>query len=146
VAQHVERLGLQIAGDIQDEIGLDLARAAAAAMLELERVRHVKLALIERSSAFGGLVAPKRFRNAVAEVRLLIAMERWTSRGKGRMPALPRTADPLATMPAEEPDRSAEAIRRVLPELVKLCRYESRAVARRDRAIRRLSARRDPLI
>jgi hypothetical protein len=84
LAQHIEKLGLQIAGNTQDEITLDLARAAAAAMLELERVRRVKLAMIERASAFGGLVVPNRFPTANAEVRWLIAMERWRHRGKGR--------------------------------------------------------------
>ncbi len=39
-------------------------------------------------------------------------------------------------MPTDEPARTAEAVRRALPELVKLNRYESRAVARRDRALR----------
>jgi len=58
------------------------------------------------------------------------------------MPSPPQAADPLATMPTQEPERSAEAIRRELPELTKLNRYETRAVARRDKAIRALSARR----
>jgi hypothetical protein len=142
LAQHVEKLAFRIAGSTQDEIALDLARAAAAAMLDLERVRRVKLALIERASAFGALIFPKRFRTASAEVRWLVAMERWKRRGKGLMPSSPQPTDPLATMPSQEPDRSAEAIRRVLPELIKLYRYESRAVARRDKAIRNLSARR----
>ena len=47
--------------------------------------------------------------------------------------------DPLATMPTQEPERSAEAVRRALPEFTKLNRYESRGVARRDRAVRELS-------
>jgi hypothetical protein len=38
-------------------------------------------------------------------------------------------------MPPQDPDRSAEAIRRALPELRKLDRYERRAAARRDRAL-----------
>ena len=38
-------------------------------------------------------------------------------------------------MPSEEPDRSAEAVRRAIPELVKFDRYEQHARARRDRAI-----------
>jgi len=139
LAQHVEKLAFQIAGNTQDEIALDLARAAAAAMLELERVRRVKLAMIERASAFGGLVV---FKTANAEDRWRIAMERWRHSGKGLMPSPPQPIDLLATMPSQEPERSAEAIRRVLPELIKLYRYESRAVARRDRAIRNLSARR----
>ena len=41
-------------------------------------------------------------------------------------------------MPSEQLERSAEAIRRTLPELVKLGRYESRAAARRDRTIREI--------
>jgi hypothetical protein len=42
--------------------------------------------------------------------------------------------DALATMPSQEPDRSAEAVRRALPDLRKLERYERRSAARRDRA------------
>ena len=38
-------------------------------------------------------------------------------------------------MPSQEPDRSAEAVRRVLPELRKLDRYERRAAAQRERAV-----------
>ena len=45
-------------------------------------------------------------------------------------------------MPTQEPERSAEAIRRALPELTKLNRYESRAATRRDGAVRELSKRR----
>ena len=41
-------------------------------------------------------------------------------------------------MPLQEPERSAEAIRRSLPELLKLDRYERRATSRRDRAVREL--------
>ena len=39
-------------------------------------------------------------------------------------------------MPTEEPQRTAEAVRRALPALLKLQRYEARAVTRRDQAIR----------
>ena len=46
--------------------------------------------------------------------------------------------DPLPPLPAEEPARTAEAVRRALPELLRLHRYERRAIARRDRAVRRL--------
>jgi hypothetical protein len=48
---------------------------------------------------------------------------------------MPKPIDASATMPSQEPDRSAEAVRRVLPELRKLDRYERRAAARRDRAV-----------
>jgi hypothetical protein len=39
---------------------------------------------------------------------------------------LPKPIDASATMPSQEPERSAEAIRRVLPELRRLDRYERR--------------------
>jgi hypothetical protein len=49
--------------------------------------------------------------------------------------------DPLPAMPSQEPQRTAEAVRRILPALIKLNRYESRAVTRRDRAIRAITLR-----
>jgi len=49
-------------------------------------------------------------------------------------PAENRQAEAPA-MPAAEPERSAEAIRRALPDLLKLERYEQRARRRRDIAI-----------
>jgi hypothetical protein len=51
---------------------------------------------------------------------------------------MPEPIDHSATMPAQDPERTTEAIRRALPELLKLDRYERRAYARRDRAIRDL--------
>jgi hypothetical protein len=48
---------------------------------------------------------------------------------------------PPAPLPAQEPERSAEALRRVLPELCKLQRYEHRAASRRDRALRRITTK-----
>jgi hypothetical protein len=51
------------------------------------------------------------------------------------------TLGSLPPMPEDEPQRTAEAVRRVLPELVRLNRYEVRAVARRDQAIRTLVLR-----
>jgi len=46
-------------------------------------------------------------------------------------------------MPTEEPARTTEAVRRALPELLRLNRYERRAAARRDRAIRTLTQSED---
>jgi hypothetical protein len=45
-------------------------------------------------------------------------------------------------LPSSEPDRTAEAMRRALPELLKLDRYERSAAGRRDRAVRLIVARR----
>lgn len=49
--------------------------------------------------------------------------------------------DTLPPMPEKEPARTVEAVRRVLPELLRLERYEAHAAARRDRAIRELTQR-----
>jgi hypothetical protein len=111
-AKHLDKLVRQIAGDTKDAILLERARAIAQAELDLARVRRAKVALIERASAFGELDPP----------RLTVI-------------------DASATMPSQEPDRSAEAIRRVLPELRKLDRYERRAAAQRERAVLGLSGR-----
>jgi hypothetical protein len=45
-------------------------------------------------------------------------------------------------MPQEDRARTAEATRRVAPDLLALNRYERRAVVRRDRAIRAFTQRR----
>jgi hypothetical protein len=77
-------------------------------------VRRAKVALIAHVHAFGALDARGYLRGRVT---------------------LPKPIDPSATMPSQEPDRSTEAMRRALPELLKLDRYERRASAMRDRAI-----------
>jgi hypothetical protein len=47
-------------------------------------------------------------------------------------------AQEAPAMPSTEPSRSAEAIKRALPALVKFDRYEQSARARRYRAVRQL--------
>ena len=44
-------------------------------------------------------------------------------------------------MPSQEADRLAEVVRRALPELLKLDRYERRAAGLRYRALRALNKR-----
>jgi hypothetical protein len=100
--------------------------------LDLARVRRAKVALIERASAFGELDPPTLTVSQM--IRLVNAFDR------GR-PLVLKPIDASATMPPQEPDRSAEAIRRVLPELRKLDRYERRAAVRRDQAALNFSGR-----
>jgi hypothetical protein len=104
----VERLARKIAGDTEHEIIHERARDVAEAQLDLARVQRAMIALIEHARAFGALDCP-----------------------------LSETIDRFA-MPTQEPQQSAEAMRRVLPELVRLDRYERRAASRRDQALRRL--------
>jgi hypothetical protein len=123
----VEPLARQIVGNTADEFVLERARAAARAQLDLARVREIKVALINQVSAFGDLGLRPRFRT-LREVRIFLGL---TVRSK--------TPDPLPEMPSKEPERTAEAVRRLLPELGKLRRYERRAFTARDRALRELS-------
>ena len=137
IAKRLDVLARKIACNIKNEIILEHARAAAHAELDLARIRQVKVALIERLSALGSLDTPQVFGSAAQRSRYLKSILLCRS-----PPALPQRIDPLATMPTEEPERTAEAVRRTLPELAKLDRYETRAAAQRDRAIREIVKKR----
>ena len=126
------KLAREIAGNTEDPILLERARAIAQAELDLARVRRAKVALIERASAFGELDPPRltsqQFRFVMAQIRAFNAGVQGTI-------TFPEPIDSSATMPSQQPDRSVEAVRRVLPELRKLDRYERRAAAQRERAV-----------
>ena len=114
---------------------LILARVAAEAQLQLSRVKQVKKALIERAMVFGRLDSPSYFRSELAEMRWLLAEIEWRE-GKRlfRLPT-PVVLNPSAPLPEDESERATEAARRILSDLARLGRYESRAAGRRDRAI-----------
>jgi hypothetical protein len=133
-AKQLDKLVRKIAGNSNNAIMLERARAIAQAELELARVRRAKVALIERVSAFGELDPPRSSLSVMRGVRFLNACY------PGRV-ALPKPLDSSATMPSQAPERLAEAIRRVLPQLRKLDRYERRAAARRERAVLELAGR-----
>ena len=162
-ASQLDQLARQIAGDSDSVIVLELARSAAQAEFDLARVRQSKVALIKQVSAFG--VIPQtpdpsldelrelrehnaRWKHLRAGVRHFKAQLQLVKAGLLHIteltelkepPPMPDPIDPAKIMPAQEPERTAEAMRRALPELVKLSRYETRAVSRRDRAIRKIT-------
>ena len=125
-ANQLETLARKIAGDTTDAVKLERARTIAQAEFELARVRRAKVALIERASAFGEFDPPRPTVSQLIRHLNAIQVGRFVD---------PKPIDASATMPSQEPHRWAEAIRRVLPELCKLERYERRAAARRDRAV-----------
>ena len=134
-AEQVEKLTREIAESSNDAILLLYARDAACAEIDLARVRQIKIAFIERASSLGTL-DHSPYSDTAGDARKFV-----NSILRGEPPAVPLRTDSLATMPSGEPERTAEAMRRALPELIKLARYESRAAARRDRAIRQITAR-----
>jgi hypothetical protein len=107
LAGAVEKLARKIAGENPDGIVLGHARAAAQAEFDLAHIRQIKVAAIERMFNFAGFASP---------------------------PVGSTTVRSEVSTPAEL-ERTAEAVRRALPELIKLDRYERGAAARRERSI-----------
>ena len=136
--QRLETLARQFAGDTDDKTKLGWARVAAEAELELQLIGQLNTTMIERVMAYGDLEEAKFFRSDKEQLRWIKAnIHGLAGRGPLKSP-WPERIDRPATMPKEEPNRTAEAIRRLLPELVRLQRYKQRAAGRRDRAIRKL--------
>jgi hypothetical protein len=134
-ARAVEDLACRVAGDEAGPAELTLAREAAEEMLELDRVRRVEAALIKRTACFGQLDSPKIFVSKRDEIAWVL------QRFCGVTPSSPPkfAEDDLPEVSEPEPGRTAEAVRRALPELLRLQRYKARAAARRDHAIRQIS-------
>ena len=105
-ARRVEKLARKIADDTADPLILEHARLAAHARLDLDQIRRVKAATINQ------VLSPRQFG------------------------AEPPDVTAAAEAPLQEPERTAEAIRRVLPQLIKLDRYEHNAVIRWEHAMR----------
>ena len=126
--EQIERLARKIAGASPDILTLEGARTFAQAEFDLAQIRRVKVALISRVMAFGGLEKSDDDFQSPAQVRqILSALKRDEL-------ILPDHVETSAT-PIMDPERTAEAIRCALPELIKLERYERRAAARRARAM-----------
>jgi hypothetical protein len=134
-AKHVEALAQKIAGRGPDAVTIEIARSVARAEFELAQIRRVKVALIARMSEFGEFEV---WRISIKEE--IRRCGRALKRGDPIFALSPALSAP--EMPSVESERTAEAVRRALPELVKLDRYERRASARRDRASRQIVARR----
>ena len=92
----VEDLAGKIAGATTDTIVLEHARIAAEAELELRRVRRVRLALIERSSALGSLKTPNALSLQVARIPLVDCTGQLDKRKKGLKAAVAKIGRPVS--------------------------------------------------
>lgn len=131
--KRLDKLARRIAGKDAGAIVLNIAYSIAEAHLELVRVRQTKTAAINYIHGYGALrsslpVDP----DFVAKLSRLIETAGLIKELGYLIPPL------LPPMPEREPERTAEAMRRAIPKLVKLDRYEDRALARRTRAIEQL--------
>ena len=113
--KQLEELSRLFAGDASDAKILGLAERAADAQADLERVRKVKTAMLER---------------ALMKTQV----------GNRAQPELLDFSRPLLIGKGEEEEAFVNAVRHILPELTKIDRYEKRAASRRDRAIHELAS------
>ena len=137
-ARAVEALAARILGDYAksgDQHALASARQIAEAEFELARVQRIKVALIERAHNLGRLEPRKLFRTKKDEAAWVVQYFLGATLGNIR----PKCAvDTLPPMPEHEPARTAEAVRRVLPELVRL---NTNAVPKRAETERSVASR-----
>jgi len=142
----IEWLVRNIAGGTTDQHLLHCARIAARAHFDLIRVRQLKVDIINQVIKFSlSEWLPFRIHSVFAELRYL---KRQPLNQLGDLPLnqlgdleWPVWAGPRGPMPSEEGERAAEAVRRLLPELRKLDRYEARAHALKASALRDVSLR-----
>jgi hypothetical protein len=123
----IERLARKIAGAATDIVTIECARTIAQAEFDVARIRRAKVALISRVIAFGEIERPPASHLIREAKRFFRAFDR------GELIRFEGLEPP--SMPTTEPERSAEAVRRALPELIQLDRYERRAAGRRARAM-----------
>jgi hypothetical protein len=135
--KEADKRAVLIGGEDMDAIEYDLARNAAEAQMDLERVKETTVALIHRVFIKGSLTPPQHFSTKKEERKYFNAMRR-SIMGHVHTPPAPILIDPSDTMPKSQDEREAEATRRMLPELLKLSTYEKRFAGRRDRAIKKL--------
>jgi hypothetical protein len=112
---------------------LEYARMAAEAELEQARFERAKVDSIYSVMALSRLKTPRYTPRQLRQVQRLLA----------------RNCDLMSIplpepWPDSEPERLTEAIRRALPDLVRLERYARRAAGRRERALRIVCAGRAP--
>ena len=138
-AKELEKLARKIAGSGANDLILEGARVVAHAELDLARVRQARVALITRS------LASEEFNQPQTLSSTRPAMQPFDAAARDGAGILLRSVDAAAMkMLNQPPDVLADVIRRALPELLKLDRYERRAAARRDLAVRALTSISNP--
>jgi hypothetical protein len=119
-AQAIEDLARVIVYGNDDFFMLVQARVLAESAVELARVRFVKIALIERVMSLGPIGPPLKMKSLAKRIGAT------TGQGISKKVRKSEANDKLTTV----------AVQRALPELIKIHRYEQRAAAHRDRALR----------
>jgi hypothetical protein len=119
----LRELARQLAGETPDREARALAEMAADAELDLARIRRVRTAMIERAQKQGESLVTS----------FLPSEGESLSRAETVAPSVPASGEGEESGPASN-------ARNVLVDLVKIYRYENRAIGRRDLAIRQMAA------
>jgi hypothetical protein len=129
----LDLLAREFVEDECDAGSLELARTMVRAHLDLLRIREIKQDLKQRMYTHGSLHPLRRFRSVSAEINYIL---------KARLDRplhLPPSSDGLSALSFLDEERTAEAMRRLLPELARLERYERRAFNAKHKALRKLA-------
>jgi hypothetical protein len=163
-AKRIEQLARQIAGDAADVLSLEWARSAAQAEFDLADARQAKVGLIERLQTDGGCDGPASaltplqaggWREVSQAASIFATLDKtdfftdgWPYQEASSLAELDKAGffgEPgrAGTSKPARPKRPRIAARQRLSKLLKLDRYERRAIGRRQRSLRALSKRED---
>lgn len=132
--EDIQGLAHLLVGPDADDEALAHARSVVRAQLDLNRIREIKGDLMERVYRLGMVdPQPPLFRSRSAEIRYVMRQP------FDRPLCWPERVDPSGSMPSDKDERAAETMRRLLPHLVNLNRYERRAFKAKQQALGKLA-------
>ena len=129
--EEVEFRARQIGAGFFEGSILEQFRTAARAQLRLERIHELKAEVVDRISEFDAVKLRPRPKPITAGVRDN-RVQQFNQRSDWRRVDLLYPIDP------DDSDRINQQLRRSLPELKRLDRYERRAISERERAIKEI--------
>jgi hypothetical protein len=133
-SKKVKRLARALCKDTSDPFRYEQAVIIAESQILIARVRAARVAALEHPRAPAGSSPRHPGADQGAPAREQLRMGKMTPTTRQRRPC------PDAQQEGPELGDSAANVRRAMPELLSLERYERRAVSRRKRAIRRFDA------
>ena len=140
--EEIDALAREIAGDRLDTTSVAVATEIASAEIDLKRVRSVKEDLLSKKNSVPEEQPIKIKKGKKGEARMLLEKieiihksERPINNQEALLLKLNSQYSRLVSQPEER--SKSEYLTKIVNELIKLERYEQRALFRRDRAIKK---------